>query len=308
MPATATKSRTRTAAKGNGKAAARAAAPEPKPERAARVSTSRSIWKGVISFGMVTIPVRLNPATSSRDISFHLLHDKCSSRLKQLRWCPVCEREVKWDEIVRGYEYGKDRYIRMSEHDFESLPIATKHTISLSAFVQQDEIDPIFFEKSYYLEPEPAGRKSYSLLLRALETKQRTAVAKIAIREKERLCALRPYRRALLLETLFYADEIRDVAPQADIDVSERELEMAYQLIEYLSEPFNPEEYRDEYREALMQVIEAKVHGEELVTAPAPSEPEVIDLMEALRKSLESAQRSKEEAEPQRKNGRRRAA
>src|SRR3990170_2528694 len=197
----------------------------------------RSIWSGVISFGMVSIPVKLFAATESKDISFNLLHRECHSRLKQLRWCPVCEREVEWGEVVRGYEYARDQYVMVADDDFEKLPLPSKHAIELSAFVRAEEIDPLFYEKSYYLEPEETGVKPFALLMRALREKGLTAVAAIAIRNKEQLCALRPLDGTLVLETLLYPDELRvqKGAEVPEVPVSERELEMAFSLIDLLT-------------------------------------------------------------------------
>ena len=158
---------------------------------------------------MVSIPVKLYTATESKDISFHLLHQECNSRLKQLRWCPVCEREVEWGEIIRGFEYAKDQHVIMNDEDFDKLPLPSKHAIELSAFIEADEIDPVYYEKSYYLEADEAGVKPFALLMRSLKEKNLTAIAKIAVRNKERLCALRPLDGTLMLETLFYPDEIR---------------------------------------------------------------------------------------------------
>ncbi len=255
----------------------------------------RSIWSGVISFGVVSIPVKLYTATESKDVSFHLLHKKCSSRLKQLRWCPPCERAVEWAETVRGYEYARDEHVVMSEDDFEKLPLASKQTIELSGFVGAGEIDPVFYEKSYYLEPEKLGEKPFALLMCALAKKGLTAVAQIAIRNKERLCVLRALDGALMLQTLFYPDEIRvqGGAKLPGVQVSEQELTMAFTLIEFLSEPFDPASYSDEYREALMEVIEAKLQGQELLEPPALPH-RAVDLMAALRASVEAAGNGKE--------------
>lgn len=256
----------------------------------------RSIWNGLITFGMVSIPVKLFVATESKDVTFHQLHASCHSRLKQLRWCPVCDREVTWDEIVRGYEYAKGQYVVLTDEDFEKLPLPSQRVIELSAFVNAEEIDPVYYEKSYYLEPDEAGIKPFALLMRALKEKGLTAIAKIAIRNKERLCALRPYDGTLMLETLYYPDELRvqrGVELPA-VEVSERELAMAYQLIDLLAEPFDPEKYRDEYRAALMEIIDAKVQGQELVAPPPAAEAKVTDLMAALQASVEAAMKRKE--------------
>jgi DNA end-binding protein Ku len=291
--------------KRGGRTAKQESGPREKPPRAAERTpgTSRSIWKGAISFGMVTIPVRLYPATASKDIAFNLLHSKCSSRLKQLRWCPVCNREVPWDEVMRGYPYSKDRYVTFTEEDFEKAPVASKHTIELSAFVRDEEIDPVYFEKSYYLEPDEGARKSFALLARTLETKNQTAIGKIALRERERLCALRPSEDGLLLETLFYPDEIRAAPAVAleSVDVSPREMEMASSLVDLLSERFQPEKYRDEYRTALLEMVEAKLHGEQIVEPPAPPEGKILDLAAALKASFEAAKRQKAAETPKRR-------
>ena len=262
----------------------------------------RSIWNGVISFGMVSIPVKLFTGTESKDISFNQLHRDDNVRIKMMRWCPEDDRAVEMSEIVRGYEYSRDQYVILTEEDFEKLPLASKHTIELAQFVDAEEIDPVFYEKTYYLEPDEKGVKPYALLMRALKEKSLTAVAKIAIRNKERLCALRPVDGTLVLETLFYPDEIRvqKGTEVPEVDVSDRELEMAFTLIDLLHEPFAPEKFKDEYREALMKLIDAKLEGEEL--AVVTSEPaKVVDLMTALKASVAAAKKRRssddEEAE-----------
>ena len=252
---------------------------------------ARSIWNGVVSFGMVSIPVKLYTATDSKDISFNQLHKKCGSRLKQLRWCPVCEREVEYEEVERGYAYAKDEYVVLTDEDFEKLPLASKHTIELAGFVKAEDIDPIYYERSYYLEPDETGLKPFVLLMKALQKKGLSAVAKLAIRNKERLCALRPYDGTLMLETLFYPDEVR-VQKGYDlpsIKVSDKELGMASSLIDLMLEDFKPEEYKDNYREALMEIINAKLQGAQIVEAPAPPRGKVVDLMSALKASVDAA-------------------
>jgi DNA end-binding protein Ku len=256
---------------------------------------ARAIWSGSIGFGMVSIPVKLYGATESKDISFHLLHATCGTRLKQVRWCPTDEQEVPWGETVRGYEYAKDQYVTLTDEDFEKLPLPSKHTIELSAFVKETEIDPVFFEKSYYLAPDERGEKPYALLIRTLEKKGLIAIATITIRKKEQLCALRPRDGLLMMETLYYPDEIRK-QPETELGktkVTEREIEMASTLVDLLRKPFEPEEYADHYREALNQLIEAKLEGREVVTSPAARETGVIDLADALRKSVEAAKKGK---------------
>jgi len=255
---------------------------------------ARAIWSGSISFGMVSIPVKLFGATESRDISFNLLHSTCGTRLQQKRWCPTDEVEVPWTETVRGYEYSKGQYVILTEEDFERLPLPSKHTIDLSAFVQSQEIDPVFYERSYYLEPGERAEKPYALLLRALEKKGLTAVASITIRKKEQLCALRAHQGTIMLETLYYPDEVRQErgVDLNTVKLSDRELEMAFTLIEILQKPFDPSEYQDHYREALAELIEAKLEGKEVVSAPPARESRVLDLADALKRSVEAAKKT----------------
>jgi DNA end-binding protein Ku len=256
---------------------------------------ARSIWNGTVSFGMVSIPVRLSTATSEKDIAFHMIHEVCGSRIKLQRFCPSCERAVEREEIVKGYEYAKGHHVIMGDEDFEKLPLPSKHVIEVTQFIKQDEIDPIYYDKTYYLEPEEAGKKPFALLIKALEEKGATAIAQIALRHAESLCCLRVADGKLVMETLFYPDEIRD-APEVktDIEVGEKELAMAGSLIDMLSEPFDPEKYNDNYREALMEVIQAKLEGGEVKAVPEAGEAgEVIDLMDALRKSVEAVRKEK---------------
>jgi DNA end-binding protein Ku len=272
----------------------------------------RSIWNGVISFGMVSIPVKLYTATEDKDISFNLLHKECGTRLKQLRWCPKHDRAVEWSEIARGYEYSKDEYVVMEDEDFEKLPLPSKQTVELTAFVEAQQIDPIYYQKTYYLEPEQKGVKPYALLMKALKEKELTGIAKIAIRNKEQLCALRPLEGTLVIETLFYPDEIREAPSEidlGDVKVSPAEMKMAEALIELLQDDFKPEEYKDEYREALQQVIDAKLDGTE-VEAPEVARPaKVTDLMSALKASVAAAKkrgRAEEEEDEEERPARRR--
>jgi DNA end-binding protein Ku len=255
----------------------------------------KAIWSGSISFGMVTIPVKLYGATESKDIAFHLLHATCGTRLQQKRWCPTDDIEVPWSETVRGYEYAKGQYVILTEEDFERLPLPSKHIIDLSAFVEEQEIDPVFYERSYYLEPGERAEKPYALLLRALAEKKLSAVATITIRKKEQLCVLRPHAGTIMLETLYYPDEIRlERGINLDnVKVSDRELDMAFTLIDILRRPFDPSDYQDHYREALAELIEAKLEGKQVVKAPAAREARVFDLADALKRSVEAAKKAK---------------
>jgi len=249
---------------------------------------------------MVSIPVKLFGATESKDISFHLLHAKDGTRLQQRRWCPTDEADVPWNETARGYEYAKGQYVMLTDEDFESLPLPSKHTIDLSAFVEEKEIDPVFYERSYYLEPAERAEKPYALLLKALEKRNLTAIATITIRKKEQLCALRAHEGTIMLETLYYPDEIRAERGMdlSGVKVSDRELEMAFTLIDIFRKPFDPSEYHDHYREALAELIEAKLEGKQVVKAPAPRDTRVIDLADALKRSVEAAKKEAGKPKP----------
>jgi DNA end-binding protein Ku len=205
----------------------------------------RAIWTGTISFGMVSIPVRLYTATESHDVHFHLLHEKDKVRLKNVRWCPKDEKAVPWDETVRGYEYAKGKYVAIDDEDLEHLPVKTVHSVEISDFVKLEDVDPIYYDKAYYLAPEEAGAKAFALLHQALEETGRAAVAKVAIRDKENLCLVRPYDSVLSMETMLYANEIRstDDIKVDGAKVSSKELQMAISLIENLSNTFDPERY-----------------------------------------------------------------
>jgi DNA end-binding protein Ku len=249
---------------------------------------------------MVSIPVKLYTATEDKDISFNLLHKECGTRLKQLRWCPYHERAVEWSEIARGYEYAKDEYVTMTDEDFEKLPLPSKQTVELTAFVDAEQIDPIYYQKTYYLEPETKGVKPYALLMKALKEKGLTGIAKIAIRNKEQLCALRPMDGTLVIETLYYPDEIREAPSEIETDgvkVTAAEMKMAEALIDLLAADFKPEEYKDEYREALQQVIDAKLEGVEVEVPEVARPAKVTDLMTALKASVAAAKKQRGAAE-----------
>lgn len=257
----------------------------------------RAIWSGTISFGMVSIPVRLFTATESHDVRLHLLHRECGARLKSVRWCPVHDRAIPWDDVERGFEYAKDKYVPITEEDLDNLPVKTLHSVEISDFVKLEEVDPIYFDKAYYLAPSENGAKAFALLRRALEQTSRAAVAKVAIRDKESLCLIRPYQGMLTMETMFYANEVRSADELATTEssaskVSPRELQMAVSLIENLSDRFDPERYEDDYQAALKKVIDAKLEGAPVPRAPQAKGTKVVDLMEALRASIEATKKA----------------
>lgn len=255
---------------------------------------ARSIWRGALTFGTVHIPVKLYTATRSNDISFNLLHAKDEARIRMARVCSEEEDEVPSSEIVKGFEYEKDQYVVVTDEDLKQLPLPTKHTVEVTAFVKTDQVDPIYYEKSYYLQPEPVGEKAFGMLLKLLNDKGVQGIGKVAIREKERLCSVRANEGVLMLSTMRYADEVDlDQEPPAEAKVSDAELQMAFALIEMLQKPFEPEDYQDTYREALLELIRAKLEGKELPElAPKPATEEV-DLVAALQASVEALKRGK---------------
>ncbi|MBI5289060.1 MAG: Ku protein [Chloroflexi bacterium] len=281
----------------------------------------RSIWKGAISFGMVSIPIKLYTATEEKDVSFNLLHKKYGVRIKQQRFCPEEEAVVEWNDVVRGYEIGPDQYVIMEPEDFDKVPVDTTRTIEITDFVPDEQIDPIYYQKTYYLEPDKVGAKPFALLREVLKDSKLVALAKVTLRQKEQLCTLRVYNNVVALETMFYADEIRgtEELEAPELSINEKELQMARSLVEMLTGDFQPEKYHDAYREALLELIEAKAEGQE-IKRPAPVASKITDLMEALRASVEAARKDRtsgkaaedeqaeEEEEPAAKPARRRRA
>lgn len=250
---------------------------------------SRSLWSGAIGFGMVNIPVKMYTATNSKGISFHLLHEKCKTRIQEMRYCPNCDEKVSWDELERGYEYSKGRYVVLSGEDFEQLPLPSKNIVQISSFVKLEELDPVFFEKSYYLEPERTGTHPFQLFMQVLNDKGMVGIGTVTIRSKERLCALRPRYGTILLTTLLYPDEVSiDLnAESPNFKLPQQELSMASSLLDLLAQPFNPEQYHDHYRDALTKLIDAKLEGVELEEKAKPVRTgEVVDLMAALQASI----------------------
>jgi len=260
----------------------------------------RSIWKGAISFGLVTIPVKLYSATEEKDVSFHQVHREDGGRIKYKRVCSVDGQEVSYGDIAKGYEMSTGEVVVLTDEDFADLPLSTSRNIDVLQFVPLEQVDPIFFAKSYYLAPEAAGTKPYVLLREALEQSGRVALVKVALRQRESLATLRVRDGVFVLEMMLWPDEVR--SPDFgflddDVEVRPQELAMAGSLIETLAGDFEPGEYADNYRAALQTLIEAKVEGRELVTpagAPAGSDT-VVDLMAALRASVEAAKSKRAE-------------
>jgi len=258
----------------------------------------RTLWKGAISFGLVNVPIKMYTATERKDIRFNYLHSACKTPVQYKKFCPTCNLEVNQEEIVRGYEYEREKYVIIRDEDLESLPEQTTKTVDILDFVDLSEIDPVYFDKSYYLEPNPGGEKAYTLLKEAMRETEKIAVARVMIRSKSALACIRVFNDLLALETMFYPDEIRSAKSLSrgtkETALHANEISMAKSLIENLSGAFDPEKYTNEYRGKLMEVIQAKVAGEEVSVPTAPETGKVVDLMDALRASLQATATEKE--------------
>ena len=258
----------------------------------------RAIWKGAISFGLVTIPVKLYSATETKDVSFHQVRRSDGSRIKYKRVAAVDGEEVSYGDIAKGYELSSGETVILTDADFKDLPLTTSRAIDVLQFVPLEQLDPIFFEKSYYLEPDKAGVKPYVLLRDALEQSGKVAVVKVALRNRESLAALRVRDGVFVLETMLWPDEVR--TPEfgfldEKVEVRAQELTMAGSLIETLTGDFDASQYKDTYREALESVIEAKIEGREVVqpSEDQPTSGTVVDLMAALRASVDAAKKGR---------------
>jgi DNA end-binding protein Ku len=260
----------------------------------------RSIWKGAISFGLVTIPVKLYSATEEKDISFRQVHAEDGGRIKYKRVCEKDGLEIPFAEIAKGYEMPDGRMVILEKEDFDALPLTTTKSVEVVQFVAEDEVDPTYFAKTYFLQADGPGIKPYVLLRDALLKTSQCAVVKVALRSREALALIRPKDGVLLMHTMLWPDELRDgsfAAPPETITVSDAEVKMAQSFIEALAGDFNPDEFTDSYREALEELVEAKAGGVPLVEeAEAPKEAEVVDLVAALRASVEAAKKRREEA------------
>ncbi len=259
----------------------------------------RTIWNGSLNFGLVNIPIGLAVAQQRKDVSFRTLHRECGTPIKQKRWCPFHERDVEADELVKGWEFAKGQYVLVEESDLEAVALARSQSIDIKKFVELEEVDPIYFDRAYYLAPAdaPAQRRPYVLLLRAMQEANMAAIGKFVLWGKENLCLIRPLGESLALETLYYAEDIRarDEIDDAvgETEVEDPELEMARQLVASLVGEFDPEEFVNEYRGELKAMLEAKLAGEEIVAPEQPEPAKVVDLMEALKESVAQARKQK---------------
>ena len=258
----------------------------------------RSIWSGAISFGLVNVPIKLYSAVSKKTVRFHQLHGETGTRIQQRRVDPSTGEEVSYDDIVKGYEIGKDRYVVITPDELDSLDPEKTRTIEIEDFVEESEIDPLYYDHPYYLAPATGAEKPYRLLLDAMAQAGRVAIARVVIRNKEQLVAIRPAGEALTMSTMNFADEvvspdaIEEIAAEEDgkAKATQRELDMAEQLIDSLTSDFDPSKYHDTYRERVLDLIERKAAGEEIAVAPEAPEPAAVpDLMAALEASLQEA-------------------
>ncbi len=247
-----------------------------------------SVWKGHLTFGLVSFPVRLFSAARSETISFNLLHKEDHSRIKQVIYCQAEDKPVPRSELVKGYEYEKDHYVEIDEEDIKKVAPKTASVMEILEFVKAEQVDPVYLESSYYVAPDEGGEKPYALLFQALKESQYYALAKVAMHNREHIIILRPGSKGILSHTMYYQDEIRQVEEfRTDTSlVKEKELAMAKMLISSLEADFEPQKYHDTYRENLQQMIEAKIEGKKVVAAPSEHVAPVIDIMEALKRSL----------------------
>jgi DNA end-binding protein Ku len=248
-----------------------------------------TVWKGYITFGLITIPVRLFAAARTERVSFNQLHQPCGGRIKQQTFCPRCDRIVERSELVKGYEVEKERYVIVNDDEIKSIAPASGDTMEIFEFVRAEGIDPIYYDASYFMAPEDAGKKAYHLLLETMQKSGYSAIAKVAMHQREYTVVIRPHADGLLLHTMFYPEEVREVPEfrrDPNVTVKPQEIALAEKLVEGLATDFDPSKYHDEYQGRLMQMIEAKREGMTVEsTAPRKLAP-VIDLMQALQKSL----------------------
>ncbi len=248
-----------------------------------------TVWKGYITFGLITIPVRLFAAARTERVSFNQIHQVCGSRIKQQTFCPQCERVIERSELVKGYEVEKDRYVIVNDEDVKQIAPASSDNMEILEFVKAEGIDPIYFDASYFMVPEEAGKKAYHLLLETMRKSGFSAIAKIAMHQREYTVVVRPHSDGLLLHTMFYPEEVREVPEfrrDDNVSVKPQEVALAEKLVEGLASDFDPSKYHDEYQQRLTQMIEAKREGQAIPGEKPKQRAPVIDLMQALQKSL----------------------
>src|SRR5271156_6500213 len=249
-----------------------------------------TVWKGYISFGLVSVPVRLFAAAREEHVSFNQIHEPCGSRIKQQTFCPVCERVVERNELVKGYQVDRDAYVLVSGDELKTLEADSSEAMEIAQFVSLDEVDPIYYEASYYSAPEDPGKRAYGLLLQAMEKLNVAAIAKVTLHQREQIVLMRPYHQGIVLHTLYFPAEVREIAEYGKtetMNLQKPEVALAEQFITQLTAKFEPEQYKDEYQQRVLDLVEPKRAGQ--VVAGQPPKPKlapVIDLMEALKKSI----------------------
>ena len=261
----------------------------------------RTIWKGSISFGLVNIPIRLVTATNKNNTRFRLLHQDCNTPVSTVRHCAKCNKDLEYDELVKGYEYEDNKFVILRDEDFDNIPIKSTKTIDIVDFVRLEEIDPIYYIKTYYLSPAPGGEKPYFLLKKSMGETNKVAVSKITLRNKESLALIRVINDVLALETMYFSDEVKSTEEMGmenlvnKITINYKEEKLAVDIINNLTAEFKPEKYDDEYREALLNIIRNKIEGQEVeIPEEVNNENKVLDLMEKLRASVEASAKGTE--------------
>jgi DNA end-binding protein Ku len=257
-----------------------------------------SAWKGFITFGLISIPIKLYAAARAYRVELHQLHSVCKTRLRQPLFCPTCNRIVDRSEVVKGYEYEEGKYVLLDPEEIKKIAPHSARAMEILAFVKESEIDPLFFDSSYFVVPENEGRKAYQLLLKTLESTKRVGIAKVAMHQREYTVFIRPYDHGLALHTMYFANEIREApgyGKTEEIKLKPQEVKLAEQLVENLSEPFRLNKYHDEFQDRLKALIEAKRKGREVAAAPEPHRAPVIDMMAALKKSLAASGASRKQ-------------
>jgi DNA end-binding protein Ku len=261
-----------------------------------------SVWKGTLSFGLLAIPVKLYTAARSQRMNLHQLHKVCHTRLKQPLYCPQCDRQVDRSEVVRGYEYEKGQYVVINEDEIKKITPRSSSVMEIVAFVKQEQIDPIYFDASYFMLPDKESEKPYALLLRTLEDSNRVGIATVTMHQREYTVFIRPRKNGLTIHTMYYANEIREVAgygkAEKDVKLKPAEVKLAEQLVESLAQDFKPEQFHDRFQENLKALIEAKQKGKTIVAEHKPAPARVIDMMEALKKSLANAEAQQKQKKP----------
>lgn len=253
-----------------------------------------SVWTGTVTFGLVSIPVKLYTATTSHNVSFNLLHRVCKNRINLQNYCPHCERVVERSELVKGYQYEKEQYLLIEDEDLEAIRPQSSSIMDIVQFIDMKEVDPIFYDKTYYLGPDKGNEKTFALLAKAMEKTGRAAIGKVTMRNHEYLAIIRPGMEGLVVHFMLYSDEVRENENKVpkNLDVRPKELELATQLVENLSEPLNLEGFHDDYIQKLEQLIESKLKGRKLTIVAPKARPKVVDLMEALQKSVQQTKKT----------------